>query len=121
MLTFFRYTLVGGLATLVHYVVLVALVELGGVNAGLSATIGASCGALAAYAGNKRFTFDSNAPHHQALPRFLLVAAAGAIANGCFVWAGTELLHMHYLLAQVIATAVILAAGFALNRSWTFA
>lgn len=113
--------MVGGLATLLHYLVLVALVELVGVNAGLSAAVGAACGALAAYAGNKRFTFVSNAPHRQALPRFLLVAAAGAIANGSIVWAGTELLHMHYLVAQVIATALILVLGFVLNRSWTFA
>jgi putative flippase GtrA len=55
------------------------------------------------------------------LPRYLLVAAGGALANGTIVWLGTELLHWHYLAAQVLATALILVAGFALNRTWTFA
>lgn len=118
---FARYSLVGVLATLIHYVVLVELIELGGANAGLSAAVGAMCGALSAYAGNRRFTFLSRAPHRRALPRFVLVAAVGALANGSVVWAGTELLHIHYLVSQVVVTALILALGFALNRSWTFA
>jgi len=119
--SFVRYSLVGGLATFVHYLVLVALVEGAGANPGLSAAIGATCGALAAYAGNRRFTFSSHAPHRQALPRFALVAAGAAIANGTIVWTGTEWLGLHYLLAQVAATALTLVTGFTLNRSWTFA
>lgn len=120
VLSFVRYSLVGSLATLVHYLVLVALIERAGTNAGLSAAVGATCGALAGYAGNRRFTFFSRAPHRQALPRFVLVAAGGAIVNGTIVWTGTELLRLHYLVPQVVATVLILVAGFALNRSWTF-
>ncbi len=117
---FRRYTLVGALATLVHYLVLVALVGRAGVQPALATVIGATCGTAAAYAGNGRFTFGSRVPHRQALPRFGLVAAGGAIANGAIVWFGTELLHLHYLVPQIFATAVVLAGGFALNRSWTF-
>lgn len=120
-LPFARYSLVGILATFVHYAVLVALIERAGVSAVLAAAVGATCGALAAYAGNRRFTFLSRAPHRRALPRFVLVAAVAAIANASIVWAGIELLHLHYLLPQLVATALILAAGFALNRNWSFA
>lgn len=118
---FVRYALVGVLATSCHYVVLVTLVELVGATAAPAAAVGAICGALAGYAGNRRFTFFSDAPHGQALPRFILVSALGAITNGSIVWTGTELLRMHYLVAQLIATALILGLGFALNRRWTFA
>ncbi len=117
---FFRYSLVGLLATCVHYVVLLVLVELAGASAASSAAIGATFGALAAYAGNHRFTFSSRASHGQALPRFVVVAAFGAIASGSIVWAGTELLRVHYLMAQMVATALILWTGFLLNRRWTF-
>lgn len=118
---FARYSLVGIFATCVHYVLLSALVEWAGAKAGPAAAVGATFGALTAYAGNHRLTFMSRVPHGVALPRFLLVAAFGAIASGLIVWAGTEWLHMHYLMAQVIATALILWTGFALNRRWTFA
>ncbi|MGH8250094.1 MAG: GtrA family protein [Steroidobacteraceae bacterium] len=116
-----RYSMVGLAATAVHYALLWALVEIAGVNAGLSAAIGATAGALVAYAGNRRFTFRSRAPHQRALLRFALVAGLAAIVNGFVVWAGTELLQVHYFAAQLVATALVLWLGFLLNRSWSFA
>jgi putative flippase GtrA len=115
------YALFGGLATAVHYLVLIALVELGGVGAGLAAATGATCGALAAYAGNRRFTFASDAAHARALPRFLLVAAFGAVMSAALVAAGTGWFGLHYLLPQAVATVLIFLAGFTVNRRWTFA
>jgi putative flippase GtrA len=120
-LKFFRYSPVGGAATFLHYLVLVLLVEGAGVLPWVAATGGATCGALLGYAGNRRFTFDSSAEHRQALPRYLLIAALGALANGAIVWTGTEHLHWHYVVAQMMATSLILATGFSLNRRWTFA
>jgi putative flippase GtrA len=116
-----QYAIVGGLATLVHYLVLVGLVEQADTNAALAAMIGAGCGALAAYLGNFRFTFSSNAAHRNALPRFLLVAAGGALASASLVWLGTQVLQLHYLVPQAAATALVFVAGFSMNRRWTFA
>jgi putative flippase GtrA len=118
---FGRYLLVGLLATGIHYALLIALVELAGAAAAPSAAFGAACGALAAYAGNRRFTFPDGAAHAQALPRFLAVAALGAATNGAIVWTGAEALGMHYLAAQVVATSIVVWGGFVLNRRWSFA
>jgi putative flippase GtrA len=115
------YALFGGLATAVHYLVLVALVEFADIGAGLAAATGAVCGALAAYAGNRTFTFASDSAHRRALPRFLTVAALGAITSAVLVFAGTEWFGLHYLVPQVAATILVLFAGFSLNRRWTFA
>jgi len=116
-----RYLLVGLLATAIHYALLIALVELAGAAAAPSAAFGAACGALAAYAGNRRYTFAGGAAHGQALPRFLAVAAFGAATSGAIVWAGTQVLDMHYLAAQVVATSIVVWCGFVLNRRWSFA
>ena len=115
------YALVGVLATAVHYLVLVTLVELAGVQPGMAAATGALAGALVAYAGNRRFTFASTAAHTTALPRFLAVAALGVVASAAIVFAGTEWLGLHYLLPQVVATALVFVCGYVLNRRWTFA
>jgi putative flippase GtrA len=117
----YRYVLVGLLATSVHYATLVMLVEWAGLDAGVAAATGATCGALAAYAGNKRFTFASDARHVRALPRFLAVAAASAATSATLVWAGTRWLALPYLLPQAVATALVLGAGYSLNRRWSFA
>lgn len=121
-MVFLRYFLSGGMATALHYALLLALVELGGVPAAPSAVVGALCGAVAAYAINRSVTFTSStAPHQQALPRFMLVAASGGAFNGAMVWAGVHWLNWHYLVAQALVTVLVLGLTYRLNRSWTFA
>lgn len=119
-MSFIRYTLTGGIATGAHYAMLLTLVEGLRLEPPPSTVFGALCGALVAYAGNRQFTFSSRAPHRRTLPRFLLVAAAGAGLNGAVVWAGTTLLTAHYLTAQIAATALVLSITYYLNRLWTF-
>lgn len=119
---FFWYLVAGGISTAVHYAVLIALVELSGLSAGPSASIGALCGAAVAYLANRRLTFTgSNARHTQALPRFMAIALLGAVLNGALVWLGAQQLGWHYLLAQALATVLVLSLTFQLNRIWTFA
>ena len=121
-MVFLRYFLSGGMATAVHYALLLTLVELAGMPAATSAVMGALCGAVAAYAINRSVTFiSSTASHQQALPRFMLVAAGGAAINGALVWAGVRWLGWHYLVAQAMATMLVLGLTYHLNRSWTFA
>ena len=119
-MAFVRYTLIGGVATAVHYAVLVALVEGFNFSPSLSAMFGATCGALVAYAGNREFTFASDALHRIALPRFLIIAALGAMLSGGMVWIGTVMLAWHYLVAQLLATILIMLLTYQLNRLWTF-
>ena len=120
-MVFLRYSLAGGMATAVHYTTLLALVEWAGVAAATAAVIGALCGAVASYAINRSMTFTaSTATHQQALPRFMLIAAAGAALNGGMVWLGVHWLGWHYLAAQALATVLVLGLTYRLNRSWTF-
>ena len=119
---FFWYIVAGGIATAVHYAVLIALVELFGASAAPSAAVGALCGAAVSYLLNRRMTFaGSSAGHAQALPRFMAIALLGAVLNGVLVWLGVHQFGWHYLLAQVLATVLVLGLTFRLNRLWTFA
>ncbi|MES2279868.1 MAG: GtrA family protein [Pseudomonadota bacterium] len=121
-MVFFWYTLAGGLATAVHYAVLLVLVELFGMPPSPSAVAGALCGAAVSYIVNRLITFPGATVRHQlAVPRFLAVAVAGALVNGALVWAGVHWLGWHYLLAQAVATLLVLGLTYRLNRSWTFA
>jgi putative flippase GtrA len=119
---FFWYTVAGGIATAVHYAVLVALVELFGLAAAPSAFAGALCGAVVSYGVNRLLTFTrSTARHTQALPRFMAIALFGAVLNGALVWLGVRQFGWHYLVAQALATVLVLGLTFRLNRIWTFA
>lgn len=117
---FFRYSGAGALGTGAHYGLLVVLVELCGLNAAVAAVGGALTGALVNYCLNYRYTFRSAAGHRLAGIRFALVAFAGAALNGLIV-AVLVSRGLNYLLAQLVATGVVLALGFFGNRHWTFA
>lgn len=118
---FFVYALAGGAATLVHYTVLVVLVEWALFAAAPAAVIGALCGAVVGFMLNHKLTFaNSNAQAHRALVRFMLTAAAGAAASGAMVWACVHWLNWHYLVAQAVATVVLLLLTYQINRRWSF-
>lgn len=119
-MAFVRYALTGSFATATHYAILLVLVESLGVPAPAVTALGALGGALVAYLANRRFTFYSVARHRRTLPRFLVVTALGAGLNSLIVWIGISALTWHYLAAQAVATVVILALTYHLNRSWTF-
>jgi putative flippase GtrA len=119
---FFWYAVAGGFATAVHYAVLIFLVEVFGLATAPSAFLGALCGAAVAYGVNRSITFHGSAARHvQALPRFLAIALAGAMLNAALVWLGASVLGWHYLLAQALATVLVMGLTFRLNRLWTFA
>ena len=119
---FFWYLVSGGIATAVHYAVLVALVELSGLSPAPSAAIGTVCGACVSYLLNRRTTFrTSSAGHGHAVPRFTAIVLLGAFLNGVLVWLGVNILDWHYLLAQALAIVLVVGLTFRLNRIWTFA
>jgi len=117
---FSRYCFIGGLATCVHYTVLLGLVKLVEIQPFLATAIGAIVGALFAYIGNKRFSFLSDAQHRVALPRFSIIAALGAIINSLLVWSGTMLMNWNYFIPQIAATLIVAVITYYLNRTWTF-
>ena len=85
-----------------------------------ASTTGFTLSAALNYSLNRRYTFRSSRAHRQALPRFAITALLGLALNAAFIWVGHDLLGLHYLLAQMIATLLTLAFNFFLNLLWTF-
>ena len=120
MSAFARYALVGALATLGHWLLMVLLVEGAGMAPWLASGCGAAFGAQLAFFGNRRFTFNHAAAAGPAWWRFMGTAALGAVLGMAVVAAGVAL-GAHYLLAQALATGLVLLLTFVINRGWTFA
>ena len=119
MRQFLRYSAIGALATVVHYLLLVLCVERGGWQAWWGSGFGAVAGAQVAYLGNRWFTFAHRGAVIASWPRFQATALAGALL-GMAVVALMVRLGLHYLLAQVLATLLSLGFTFCINRNWSF-
>ena len=120
MVKLIKFSAVGALGTLVHYSVLVFLVQLLSVNVLVASSTGAIVGALVNYFLNYKWTFNSNKRHSEAMAKFFAVAAVGFVMNGLFMALFTEALAMHYLIAQVMTTGIVLFWNFLANHYWTF-
>ena len=118
---FFIYTGIGAIGTIGHYATLVLLVQLIHTDPVFATTIGFIIGALINYILNYRITFNSNKQHREALTKFLIVASLGAVINGAIMSTGINMLDLHYLVIQVIATCIVLVLNFIANKYWTFA
>ena len=117
---FLRFATVGGIATAIHYLILVVLVQAANMNAVWASTIGFIISAVCNYLLNYRFTFRSNVEHRLAVIKFFIVAGVGLILNSLTMLILTEYMGVHYLLAQVLATGIVLLWNFTGNRLWTF-
>ncbi len=111
---------VGLLAAIVHYGLLVSLVEgyrLDPVRATLVGYVG---GGIVSYLLNRRHTYASARPHLEAVWRFVAVAAVGF----ALTWAAMAFLvrgiGAPYLPAQVATTGIVLVWSFLAHKLWTF-
>jgi len=116
---FTRFLVTGAVGTALHYLVLVLLVDLASAPVAVGTLAGFTIGAVTNYLLARSFVFDSSRPHHIALPRFVAIAVVGAFANTAIV----QMIHqagVHYVVAQVCATAFIVVWNYFANRLWTF-
>jgi len=117
--SFLRYGLIGGVATAVHYAVLVLCVEVFKWPAFIGSGTGAVVGAQVAFFGNRHFTFAHRGALSPAWAKFQGTALLGALV-GMAVVALAVHAGWHYLVGQGLATLVGLVLTFAVNRAWTF-
>jgi putative flippase GtrA len=117
---FVRFIGVGGIATGIQYCVLWGLKEFSGTNTVVGSGIGFCLSALANYAMNYHYTFGTNVGHGTALPRFVVVSAGGLALNSLLLAALLRATPWHYMLCQLIATAVVLLWNFLGSLLWSF-
>ena len=117
---FIRFASVGLIGTIAHYLVLIILVELLSAKAILGSSFGFLTGAAVNYTLNYRFTFKSKKQHFETMPKFYLVATIGFLINGLIVYLIAHVFAANYILAQILATAIVLIWGFVANHLWTF-
>ncbi len=114
------FALVGVVATLLHYTVLILLVEIAHWLPVPATLCGYVAGGVVSYVLNRRHTFESDRPHEEATWRFALVAFIGFCLTYGFMHLFVDRLGAPYLPAQMATTGIVFFWSFLANRLWTF-
>lgn len=117
---FLRFVWVGLGATLIHFAILWFAINVVDTHLIAATCAGFIAAVVASYFLNYTYTYQSTANHYGALPKFIAIAGFGGILNLFFVYITAIELNIHYLVAQGIATGVVMFWNFLANRAWTF-
>ena len=116
----FRYLVSGGTAALVHFAILTALVEWFSTQPLVATSIGFVIGSLVNYMLQYHWTFEADGQHHIILSRYTAVTIMTMSINSALFWTFTEQFQLYYLLAQLIATCMMVVVNFVINKHYTF-
>ena len=114
------YVVAGIVATASHYLVTVGLVELLAVRALVATSVGFACGAVVKYFLNYFLAFESEERHSVAVPRFAAMLGMLFLCNAAIFWLLNDPAGLHYMVAQVITTVLLVPLGYVINRLWVF-
>lgn len=115
---FMKFGVVGVIAFVIDYGLLALLTEAFGVNYLVSATISFTVSVVFNYLASMRYVFT----HKEGMSRrrefviFVVLSVIGLAINNLCMWAGVELLGIHYLITKIAATAIVMIWNFVTRK-----
>ena len=122
LLQLLRYGFVGGVAFVVDYGSLFLLTHYAGVPYLWSAAIAFILGLVTNYLLSISWVFRRNEnlrPWVEFL-FFAIIGVIGLVLNELIMYAGTDLLHMHYMVSKLISTAIVFFWNFFARKFLVF-
>jgi putative flippase GtrA len=120
---FYRYVLVGGLATVFDATTLFSLTHFAGVNYLISAPIGFSLGTFVNYLLSGSWVFERRRLKNNKsaeLTIFTLIGVVGLSLNELILWFFQSKLGIYYLIAKGVSAVVVLAWNFGARKAILF-
>lgn len=115
---FMKFGVVGAIAFVIDYGLLAFLTEVFGIDYLVSATISFTASVAFNYVASMRYVFT----HKEDMSRrrefviFVVLSVIGLAINNACMWAGVELLGVHYLLTKIAATAIVMVWNFVTRK-----
>lgn len=117
---FVAFFWVGIIAAVVHYALLIGLVEIFFYDPVSATLAGYVAGGVVSYALNRIYTYEAGRSLWEAGWRFGFVAAGGLVLTYALMALFTRWTTWHYLLAQIFTTAIVLVWSFLAHKYWSF-
>ncbi len=113
-----KFGVVGVIAFVIDFGVMVFLTEVFGIDPVISATVSFIISVIFNYAASMRYVFS----HREGMSRsrefiiFVVLSAIGLGINDMLIWAGTDLASFDYRLVKIFATAVVMIWNFVTRK-----
>lgn len=113
-----KFGIVGVIAFVIDYGLMVLLTELCGVDYLLSATISFTVSVVFNYVASMRYVFT----HKEGMSRrrefiiFIVLSVIGLGLNDVFMWLGTGVLQVDYRITKLVATAIVMVWNFVTRK-----
>lgn len=112
------FGIVGVIAFVIDFGVMVFLTEVFGIDPVISATVSFIISVIFNYAASMRYVFS----HREGMSRtrefiiFVVLSAIGLGINDLLIWAGTDLASFDYRLVKIFATVVVMVWNFVTRK-----
>lgn len=113
-----KFGVVGFIAFFIDYGLLAFCTEVLHINYLVSATIGFTVSVVFNYLASMRYVFT----HKEGMSRrrefiiFVVLSVIGLFINNAIMWLGVEVIHWHYLVVKIFATAVVMVWNFVTRK-----
>lgn len=113
-----KFGVVGIIAFVIDFGVMVFLTEVFGIDPVISATVSFIISVIFNYAASMRYVFS----HREGMSRtrefiiFVVLSVIGLGINDLLIWAGTDLASFDYRLVKIFATAVVMVWNFVTRK-----
>ena len=113
-----KFGVVGVIAFVIDCGLLALLTEVFSVNYLVSATVSFTVSVVFNYVASMRyvFTHKDGMSRHREFAIFVTLSVIGLLINNFCMWAGVELLGIHYLVTKIGATAIVMVWNFVTRK-----
>ncbi len=113
-----KFGVVGTIAFLIDYLVLILCKEVFNLNVLLSAAIAFTVSVIFNYILSIKFVFEIN-DKHDSKRNFILFIVFSVIGLGLtelIMWFGTDIVKIYYLIVKIIATGIVMVFNFVTRK-----
>ncbi len=113
-----KFGVVGALAFVIDFGVLVFLTEVFGIDPVVSATISFTASVVFNYLASMRYVFSrrSDMSRGREFVIFVALSVIGLIINDALMWGGTTFTAIDYRIVKIVATAVVMVWNFVTRK-----
>ena len=115
-----KFVIVGGIATIIDFVVLYILKEYVGLNEILANTISFTVSVIYNYIASIKWVFDVDKDKNekQQFIIFIVFSIIGLGINNLILWICIDKFNIHYLIGTVFATAIVMVFNFITRKKF---